>query len=147
MKAKNESKATELKKALHEALGDDVSEDLMSTIFKTLDKQKMLRYHEEDHVSLLSTAGKVLVAIIEDPTLTQRAIAIYLDLSETMIDRTVKSLASVGIVTKTKLNRQNVYKVNFEALKNNPDIQHFVEIVSLFDMEKNKKAIKETDIF
>jgi predicted transcriptional regulator len=147
MRAKNENKSMEIKRALHEALGSDASEDMMSTILKTLDKHKMLRYHEDDHVNLLSTAGKVLVAIVEDPTMTQRAIAIYLDMSETMIDRTVKSLAAAGVVTKTKVNRQNIYKINFQALENNPDIQHFAGILSLFSKENNKGVTKENDIF
>jgi predicted transcriptional regulator len=94
-----------------------------------LDKQKLLRYHDDDHINLLSTAGRVLVAIIEDPTLTQRAISIYLDLSETMIDRTLKMLAKNGVITKTKDNRKNIYKVNLEVLKNNPDIRHFIGII------------------
>lgn len=129
MRAENKNKSSELKKALEDALGASNTDGLLDTILSTLDKQKLLRYHDDDHVNLLSTAGRVLVAVIEDPTLTQRAISIYLDLSETMIDRTLKMLAKNGVITKTKDNRKNIYKVNLEVLKNNPDIRHFIGII------------------
>ncbi len=129
MRAENKNKSSELKRALEDALGASNTDGLLDTILSTLDKQKLLRYHDEDHVNLLSTAGRVLVAIIEDPTLTQRAISIYLDLSETMIDRTLKMLTKNGVITKTKDNRKNIYKVNLEVLKNNPDIRHFIGII------------------
>jgi uncharacterized protein YjhX (UPF0386 family) len=129
MRAENKNKSSELKRALEDALGASNTDGLLDTILSTLDKQKLLRYHDDDHINLLSTAGRVLVAIIEDPTLTQRAISIYLDLSETMIDRTLKMLAKNGVITKTKDNRKNIYKVNLEVLKNNPDIRHFIGII------------------
>lgn len=129
MRAENKNKSSELKKALEDALGASNTDGLLDTILSTLDKQKLLRYHDDDQVNLLSTAGRVLVAIIEDPTLTQRAISIYLDLSETMIDRTLKMLTQNGVITKTKDNRKNIYKVNLEVLKNNPDIRHFIGII------------------
>lgn len=140
MRAENKNKSSELKKALEDALGASNTDGLLDTILSTLDKQKLLRYHDDDHVNLLSTAGRVLVAIIEDPTLTQRAISIYLDLSETMIDRTLKMLTKNGVITKTKDNRKNIYKVNLEVLKNNPDIRHFIGII-----EKLKTQSISTD--
>jgi len=80
--------------------------------------------------------------------MTQRALSVYLDLSETMIDKTVKSLISKGLITKTKLNRQNIYKVNIELLKNHPDIQHFSEVIStIFKQEKNATKVVEEEIF
>ena len=129
MKADNKNKSTELKKALEDALGAGTSDDILNTIFATLDKQKLLRYHDEDQINLLSTAGRVLVSLLEDPTMTQRAVSIYLDLSETMIDRTIKSLVKNGVLTKTKSNRKNVYVVNKDSLKNNPDIRHFIGVI------------------
>lgn len=140
MRAENKNKSSELKRALEDALGASNTDGLLDTILSTLDKQKLLRYHDDDHINLLSTAGRVLVAIIEDPTLTQRAISIYLDLSETMIDRTLKMLAKNGVITKTKDNRKNIYKVNLEVLKNNPDIRHFIGII-----EKLKTQSINTD--
>lgn len=120
-------RAASIKMALAEAISsvaDGSSEEVLEKVLSTLDKQKLLRYHNEDSVNLFSTAGKVLIAIMEDPTMTLRAISVYLDISETMVDKSVKALIDDGLISKTKVQRQNIYKINFEAIKNHQDMQH-----------------------
>ena len=57
------------------------------------------------------------------------------------IDKTIKSLISRGLITKTKLHRQNIYQINIDEAMTHPDIQHFFECISL---AKNKtKVVKE----
>ena len=139
---KGDSRTAELRRALEVAIGDSPvtnSETLAERVLETLDRQRVFRYHNDGEVSLLSTAGRVLVALIEDPTMTQRAISVYLDLSETMIDKTIKSLISRGLITKTKLHRQNIYQINISEVTAHPDIQHFSECISLAK-KKNKDA-------
>ena len=126
-------KSVEVKKALEEALSSPESKDsdfLVNAVLKTLEKQKVFRYHNENAISLISTSGRVLVALMEDPTMTQRALSVYLDLSETMIDKTVKLLIQNNLITKTKTQRQNIYIVNIEEVKKHPDIQHLKEAIS-----------------
>lgn len=118
------------------------NQEVLNNVMKTLDKKKVLRYHNEGELGLLSTPGRVLVALMEDPTMTQRALSVYLDLSETMIDKTVKTLISRGLITKTKSNRQNIYQINMNEVKNHPDIQHFQEAIYAIG-EKNKKTVRE----
>lgn len=132
-------KSEDIKKAISEAIANnDESSDLaVEKILRTLDKKKVLRYHRDDAISLLSTAGRVLIALIEDPTMTIRAISVYLDLSETMIDKTVKNLIAADLVSKTKINRQNLYKVNLKAVLGQPDIQHMTEIIKTISESKN----------
>jgi predicted HTH transcriptional regulator len=129
---RGDSRTAEIKKALEDAIlsSPNGDEEILHKVMSALDKKKVLRYHSDDEISLLSTPGRVLVAILEDPTMTQRALSVYLDLSETMIDKTVKNLITKGIITKTKLNRQNIYKVDIELLKNHPDIQHFSGVIN-----------------
>lgn len=126
----SDEKTEKLKSALRDSLGDNASEELISDILKTLDKQKVFRYHNKDVVSLLSTPGRVLCAVIEDNTMTLRALAVYLNMSETMIDKTIKSLVLSGLITKTKVNRQNVYKVHNELVLKHPDIQHLLGAIN-----------------
>jgi predicted transcriptional regulator len=126
----SDEKTEKLKSALRDSLGDNASEELIFDILKTLDKQKVFRYHNKDVVSLLSTPGRVLCAVIEDNTMTLRALAVYLNMSETMIDKTIKSLVSSGLITKTKVNRQNVYKVHNELVLKHPDIQHLLGAIN-----------------
>lgn len=126
----SDEKTEKLKSALRDSLGDNASEELILDILKTLDKQKVFRYHNKDVVSLLSTPGRVLCAVIEDNTMTLRALAVYLNMSETMIDKTIKSLVNSGLITKTKVNRQNVYKVHNSLVLKHPDIQHLLGAIN-----------------
>lgn len=127
-------KPENIKKALEEAITSaGIDGDRVEEILKTLDKQKLFRYHRDSDINLLSTAGRVLVAIIEDPTMTLRAISVYLDLSETMIDKTVKHLIDGGLITKTKVNRRNVYKLNKKLIKEQQDIQHILAAIKTLD--------------
>jgi len=132
----------DLKNALSKTIGIDGSDDLISNILTTLDKQKVLRYHNEDTINLLSTSGRVLCAIIEDRSVTQRALSVYLDLSETMIDKTVKSLIQAGLITKTKVNRKNVYKCLSENIIKHPDIQHLLQAVNSLNLNSKTKEVK-----
>ncbi len=138
-------KSEDIKKAIAEVIAEGGhSEDAaLERILQTLDRKKVLRYHRSDEVSLISTPGRVLIALIEDPTMTIRAISVYLDLSETMIDKTIKQLISGGLILKTKTNRKNLYKVNISSVLNQPDIQHMMEIIQIMVSEpqqKNKPA-------
>jgi DNA-binding MarR family transcriptional regulator len=146
MKNQNSEK---IKKALEEAIQDSSSNgaDAVERILQTLDQQKIVRYHNDGDVNLLSTSGRVLVSIIEDPTMTIRAIATYLGLSETMIDKTVKSLMNAGLITKTKVNRQNVYKLNKKIINQQLDIRQFLRAISELNIEIVQEEIGNSDPF
>jgi predicted transcriptional regulator len=140
---KNDNRAEEVKKAIQAALGvnqSDTDGEAVEAVMRALDKQKVFRYHNDDVISLLSTAGRVLVVLSEDPKLTQRAISVYLDLSETMIDKTVKTLIASGLITKTKVNRQNIYKVNEEEVLKHPDIRKFFDAISALGKPEKKET-------
>lgn len=141
-----DNRIKDLKDALSETTGVDGNNDLIANILTTLDKQKFLRYHNDGTVSLLSTPGRVLCAIIEDNSMTQRALSIYLNLSETMIDKTVRSLIQVGLITKTKVNRKNIYKCSSENIIKHPDIQHLLQAINLLNPSP-KTIIGNEEIF
>lgn len=109
---------------------DEDKEKAVQKILEALDDKKILRYHRDNEVALLSTAGRVLISLMSDPTMTIRALSVYLDLSETMIDKTVKQLIAHGLITKTKVNRQNVYRFNEKTITAQPDIQQFLRAIS-----------------
>lgn len=127
-------KVDDIKKALEEAIAQEGGNDVtVEKVMQALDNKKIFRYQRDDEVNLLSTAGRVLVAIIEDPTMTVRAISVYLDLSETMIEKTVKQLIAAGLITKTKVNRQNVYRYNNKSILEQRDIQNFFTAIQLLN--------------
>jgi len=139
-------KPENIKKALEQAISSaGVENERIEEILKTLDKQKLFRYHRDSDVNILSTAGRVLVAIIEDPTMTLRAISVYLDLSETMIDKTVKYLIAGGLITKTKVNRRNVYKLNKKLITEQQDIQHI--LAAIRGLNEENTEVGNNDIF
>ena len=137
-----DEKTEKLVSALRDSLGANASEEMIASILKTLDKQKVFRYHNENVVSLLSTPGRVLCALMEDNSMTLRSLAIYLNMSETMIDKTVKVLVASGLITKTKVNRQNVYAIHHEAVLRHPDIQHLLGAINL-----PKQQVDENEVF
>jgi len=141
-----DDKTEKLKSALRDSLGSAASEEVIQGILQTLDKQKVFRYHNENVVNLLSTPGRVLCAIMEDNTMTLRALAVYLDMSETMIDKTVKLLVESGLITKTKVNRQNLYKVHKEMVMKHPDIQHMLGAVNSRP-DAPKRQVADNDLF
>lgn len=127
-------KVDDIKKALEEAIAQEGGDDVtVEKVMQALDNKKIFRYQRDDEVNLLSTAGRVLIAIIEDPTMTVRAISVYLDLSETMIEKTVKQLIAAGLITKTKVNRQNVYRYNNKSILEQRDIQNFFTAIQLLN--------------
>ena len=129
-----------VREALAKAANANVNDPVVERLMHALDTTKLFRYHNDETVNLLSTPGRVLVAIIEDPTMTQRAISVYLGCSETLVDKTVKALVDAGIITKTKVNRKNIYAVDFEKVKSHSDIQHVSAIIdALRDREKNEE--------
>ena len=137
-------KVDDIKKALEEAIAEQGGNDLtLEKVMQTLDSKKILRYHKEHEVSLLSTAGRVLIALIEDPNMTIRAISVYLDLSETMIDKTVKQLINAGLITKTKVNRQNVYRYNNKLILEQPDIQNFLVAIKMLNSNNHSDEVVE----
>jgi DNA-binding MarR family transcriptional regulator len=134
---KNEKKFDEVRKALS-SLGSVHSQGV-EQIMKVLDKQKLLHYSSGGEVQLFSSSGRVLYTLMDDPTITVRALAIYLDLSENMVERIIKSLITEGLITKTKYERKNVYSFNKEKIKNHPDIQRLETIITLIFTEESSE--------
>lgn len=120
-------KIANLKKELSQVLSGDIQ--LLERVMETLDKEKIIHYQSGDEISLFSTAGRILYTLILDPEMTQRALAVYLGLSETMIEKTLKTLIEQGLITKTKVNRKNVYTFDINLLINNPDIQRLPGVI------------------
>lgn len=146
---KKDSQSDAVRKALYGALssGSQDNKELVDRVLNVLDNQKLLRYSSNDDINLLSTYGKVLIVLIEDPSTTARAVSIYLGLSETMVAKVLKSLISSGLVTKTKDKRQNVYKINYEILKNHSDIHHIFDAMGKISKEIDRQGTVDEEPF
>ena len=142
----DELTASALREALAEAVGDNPDSRIVEDLMRALDKKKLFRYKNDDEINLLSTHGRVLMAIMQDPTMTQRAISVYLGCSETLVDKSVKALVENGIITKTKLKRQNLYRLSPVAIQNHSDIRHLRDAISLLDSLVNKEKMPERKV-
>lgn len=135
------TKTEDIKKAIEKAIiSESGTSDAVQKIMEALDDKKIFRYHRDTDVNLLSTSGRVLISLIQDPTMTVRAVSVYLDLSETMIKKTVDGLIFSGLLTKTKVNRQNVYRLNNKLIKEQPDIQHVLRAVETIKFSEREEV-------
>jgi predicted transcriptional regulator len=73
----------------------------------------------------------MLVTLIQEPTMTQRALSIYLGISEAAVQKTIKSLASTGLVAKTKVKGRNHYSVNVSQFLELPDIVMLSRVIGV----------------
>lgn len=110
------------------------NEEILEGIMRTLDQQKMISYCSKDELSILSPAGRVLVSIMEDPAITQRALAVYLGVTESSIQKSIKQLIDAGLLLKNKINGRNQYAVNKEKVFPHADVSRFYDgIKNLLD--------------
>lgn len=108
------------------AQGDN-SEQLVDKILRLLDKKRLVAYASPHQIQLLNSHGRILVAILEDPGITQRALSQYVGVSESNVNASVKLLLKNNLITKTKVKNKNQYFFNYaEALKH-PDISRFLD--------------------
>ncbi len=133
IRMESDNKTQRVKKALNSISEIRGNKQIIEEVMQVLDSQKLLHYSSGEEISLFSTAGRVLYSLMEDPTMTIRALAVYLDLSENMIEKTVKNLTDEGLITKTKVNRQNIYNFNYNLIKNHPDIRRLKPILNKVD--------------
>jgi predicted transcriptional regulator len=107
-------------------VGDpELAKQLTEKILEELDRQKVLYYADPKKLSLLSIHGRVLVAVLEDPGITQRALSQYLRVSESNIQKSLRALLKEGLICKTKHGNRNTYQFNQQSGLLHPDIHRF----------------------
>lgn len=106
------------------------NEQILDGIMRTLDQQKMISYCSKDELSVLTPAGRVLVSIMEDQTMTQRALSVYLGVTESSVQKSIKQLVDAGLLIKKKTKGRNQYFVNKEVAFKHPDVARFYDSIS-----------------
>lgn len=137
-----------LRRSLEEALskmrdGQDV-EQIVTEMLRTLDQERMIHYAPAGTLNLLSTHGRVLVAIMEDPAITQRALSVYLGVSESNIQKSLKALTEKGIIAKTKVNGCNTYQLNLSDGLRHPDISRFYDAINA-EIARSQRTQRQVD--
>ena len=105
----------------------DEAEKLTRELLAALDKNKLLYYADPGRINLLNSHGRVLISILEDPGITQRALSVYLNVSESNINKSLRALLKDGIIEKYKHGNRNMYRFNLKSGLEHPDIHRFTQ--------------------
>ena len=128
-----------LAKAIRESVGDDEeAKKLAETVMKQLDKHRLIYYSAPDEISLLSAAGRLLVALAETPDATQRSLAVFLGVSEGAIRKSVDQLVAAGLVAKTKVKNRNLLVIVPGKVAETSDIIRFQSLLRLLTAEEDQ---------
>lgn len=73
--------------------------------------------------SMLSTSGRVLIGLAEDPEIGHLALSLMLGVTETAIEKAVAKLIDAGILTMEKNGRRNRYTIMWDAVARDQDFQ------------------------
>lgn len=130
----NKYKSHVIADALVESIGmlmePKLAQEVKTAVMDQLQKHRLISYSAPDEVGLLNALGRTLVAISENPHTTQRALSIYLGVTEGAVQKCISQLVSAGLIAKTKVAGKNVLSINYSELKKLPDIMRFSTIFS-----------------
>lgn len=107
-------------------LGDDITEEVM----QALDDIHLVSYQRKGVLPLLSVSGRVLVMVMEYPDMTMRDIAVRLGTVESNVSRSVTQLSKAGLISRTRVGRNNHYRINADVVIGHPDIWRLLSAVS-----------------
>jgi len=129
----------ELKGLLKNGNAPRAIELLVEEILSNINAKESLKYESENgsSVKILTTTGRILVTLSEHPEITQRALALYIDVSEGVVTNIIKDLIDNKLITKTKVRRQNHYSLNVSEVEKHADIRHLVAMVAGLQKDKN----------
>lgn len=118
--------ASSLKEGLS---GVDLSDmdAVIDSVLQTLDSEKLLYYADPGRLPVLNNHGRVLVAILEDPGITQRALSVYLRVSESNVQKSLKLLLKDGIIKKKRSGNRNRYEFDRDAGLQHPDVKRVLQ--------------------
>jgi len=120
---------TQLTRAL-EPICEDSSERVVDAVLRTLEQQRVVSYGKSTDIRLLSSAGRVFIAALENPDMTQRALGKYLGMQEQQVFKVVKNLEHAGLLVTTKSGQKKVLRFGgIDALRH-PDISRFFDVIA-----------------
>lgn len=120
--------ATKLQQTIAETISDEqTAAEIAANVHRLLNREKLLYYADPGRIQLMSNHGRVLIAILEDPGVTQRALSVYLRVSESNVQKSLRALLKDGIIRKKKRGNRNHYEFNPSHGFSHPDVNRFLE--------------------
>jgi len=123
----------ELKKPLYDVLsinGVDDPEKVVDLILGELNDYGIVDYADKAP-KILSTAGRIVVAISLRPDITLSQIGIIAGINSATAAQNITALIKGNVITRTKLGRKNCYQINKKALAKHPDIIKLIKTLEL----------------
>lgn len=106
--------------------GAESDEEAADRVMDLLDDMKLVVYSADETLPMLSSAGKMLMLVMEYPQITLREAAMRLGITEANARRSMGNLVTRGLVGRERVLRKNVYTVNVAAILEHPDIRRFL---------------------
>jgi DNA-binding MarR family transcriptional regulator len=103
-------------------------QELAIEIAKALDGKSA--QYASDGISMLTAPARMLITLLMEPSMTQRALSIYLGISEAAVQKTIRQLTEMKLVAKTKVQNKNMYTVDVDKFLNLTDIKYLQQAVS-----------------
>lgn len=103
-------------------------QELAIEIAKALDGKSA--QYASDGISMLTAPARMLITLLMEPSMTQRALSIYLGISEAAVQKTIRQLTEMKLVAKTKVQNKNLYTVDVDKFLNLTDIKYLQQAVS-----------------
>ena len=88
--------------------------------------------------------------MLEDPEITQRALSVYLGVTESNIHKAVKTLVDSELIAKTKVKGRNKYQINKNRALEHPDISRLIYALHaqrMLEPQTPKDITEEEDPF
>jgi DNA-binding transcriptional ArsR family regulator len=103
-------------------------QELAIEIAKALDGKSA--QYASDGISMLTAPARMLITLLLEPSMTQRALSIYLGISEAAVQKTIRQLTEMKLVAKTKVQNKNMYTVDVDKFLNLSDIRYLQQAIS-----------------
>ena len=120
---------TQLAHAITEVRDED-PQRIVDVVLRTLEQQRVIAYGVSSDIRLLSNIGRVFVAVLENPDMTQRALAAYLSMSEPALCTALQNLEQAGLLVTTKSGRVKTAKIASLDVLRHPDITRFFDVIA-----------------
>lgn len=122
--------AIDLQIQIGEIAGQEVTaEQIAETVLTKLNEYGFIQYAPKGTLALLSAPGRVLVSIVANPNATLRELGMILGVSESTVAKQIAQLVDSKLITRTKVNGRNTYKIVLEEAVLHPDIRRFADTI------------------
>lgn len=119
----------ELKSPLRAAIaGMTDTDEIVEAVLHLLHDHRMITYRG-DFMPMLAPAGRVLADLALHPSATVSEIAARLGVTDSSVTKQMTNLVRANLIERTRVGRQNHYRIPLTTLLQHPDIAGLLHAV------------------